>query len=193
MTPTTVARGIVERAIDLTAARVRGELSAEPTIEMVLAYPPIMDSIACCTRLSGQHVVLLSALAAGRSVIGLWQRAFPKLSGPPAALAAAEGWAADPSETAAESAARAAERAIRESLGVWRGPDHAAAWAGRTAAWVAMAPRYGWPAVAALYGACEASGCESVIVSVGAWLSELGSGDREPAAAANAGPDSARV
>jgi hypothetical protein len=176
MTHATVGRLVVERAFELIAAQTRGELSAAPTIEMVLAHPPIADGIACCTRLSGGHVVLLSALAAGRSVIGLWQRAFPQLPGPPEALAAAAGWAADPTETAADSAARAADRAIRESLDVWRGPDQAAAWAGRTAAWVAMAPKYGWPAVAALAGACNAGGHESVVVAVSACLSDLCSG-----------------
>jgi hypothetical protein len=187
MTPATVARLIVERAGDLIAAQTRGELPAAPTIDMVLAHPPVADGIACCGRLPGRQVVLLAALAAGRSVIGRWRLAYPDLAGPLEALAAAERWAAEPTDAAADEAARAADRAIRESLGVWCGPDRAAAWAGRTAAWVGMSPKYGWPAVAALAGACEAGGAEPVVAAVSACLTELCSGHAEPSAAADRG------
>src|SRR5579884_760311 len=41
-----------------------------------------------------------------------------------------------------------------------------AAWAGRTAAWVALAPKYDWPAVAALFGACQALGKREVVAAL---------------------------
>lgn len=185
MTPSTVARYLVERANDLAAAQSRGELAAAPTIDMLLAHPPVADGIDCCSRQPAQQVVVLLALAAGRSVIRLWRRAFPDLLGPPEALTAAERWALEPSESAAEVAARAANLAIRQSLSVWGGPNRVAAWAGRTAAWVAMAPKYGWPAVAALNGACEAGGTESVVGALSAYLSGLCSGRAEQGAAAD--------
>lgn len=185
MTPATAARLVVERAGDLIAAQIRGEVPAAPTIDMVLAHPPVADAIARCGGLPGRQVILLAALAAGRSVIGFWRLAYPDLTGPPDTLDATESWAAEPTDAAADAAERAADRAIRESLVVWRGPDRAAAWAGRTAAWVGMAPKYGWPAVAALSGACEAGGAEPVVAAVGACLTELWRGRAEPSAAAD--------
>jgi hypothetical protein len=180
MTPSTIARLLVERANNLVAAHDRRELTAAPTMDMLLAHPSIADGIGFCNDRPARQVGVLLALAAGRSVIGLWQRVFPHLSGPPEALVAAAAWAENPSEVAAAVAANAAAVAVRQSLSVWRGPDQAAAWAGRTAAWVAMAPKYDWPAIDALIGACKAGGSEAVVCALRACLSELCGGRAEP-------------
>jgi hypothetical protein len=174
MTPATVARQAVERAIELSAAQTRGKLDAAPTLEMLLAHPPVADGLACCTRLDGRRVVILAALAVGRSLLPMWERAFPGQTEPAVAVAASEVWVAEPSDANADAAARAAEAAIRAGLRAWHGSHRPAAWAARVAAWVAMAPKYGWPAVAALSGACEVVPVEQVVAAVAEGLAVAG-------------------
>lgn len=166
MTPAIVARQIVERAVELAAAQSRGLLDAAPTIEMLLTDPLVADGIASCSGLSGRRVVILAALAVGRSLLPVWEGAYPGQSEPADALAATEAWAGDPTDANADAAGFAADAAIRVGLREWHGPQRPAAWAARVAAWVAMAPKYGWPAVAALSGACEALHTEQVVATV---------------------------
>jgi hypothetical protein len=59
--------------------------------------------------------------------------------------------------------------------------------AGRTAAWVAMAPKHDWPAVAALFGACQAIGRPRVVAAVAAALPEPGVCAAEPGGAPDRG------
>jgi len=166
-----VAEALVRRALALTTPD-GGEADPAPTVALLLDDP----ALAGLTR----HDILVAVVQVGRTVVPQWADAYRDRDGPPAAVAAAEAWAADPSPEAAERAARAADRAIEQALAVWRGALQHAAWAGRTAAWVAMAPRYDWPAVAALFGACQAIGRARVVAAVASALREPGGCPAEP-------------
>jgi hypothetical protein len=151
-----IAGFLVERALELSAPG--HDVGRQPDIAQLLGAPQVVG-------LSPADV-LSAAIAAGRAVLDEWSRAYPDQTGPPSAIGAAEAWAAAPSPELADAAARAAELAVRQSIAVWRDEPKSAAWAGRTAAWVAAAPKYGWPAVAALFGACQAAGISRVVAAV---------------------------
>jgi hypothetical protein len=157
-----VAEALVGRAL-LLMTPGRGCSDPAPTIATLLDEPALAGL--------SPRAVLAAVVALGRAVVARWIEAYPDQDGPPLAIAAAEAWAAAPSWEAAERAASSADRAIKQALAVWPGPLRKAAWAGRTAAWVAMAPEYDWPAVAALFGACQAVGREQVVAAIAAALS----------------------
>jgi len=159
-----VAEALVERALLLTMPS-GGESDPAPTIAILLDKP-ILAGLT-------NQALLVAVIALGRSVLTRWTRAFPEQDGPQLAVAAAEAWAVAPSPDGAQSAANAADLAIRQAIAVWHGPQQHAAWAGRTAAWVAMAPKYDWPAVAALFGACQAIGARQVVAVLASTLPEV--------------------
>ena len=128
-----VAETLVERALLLTTPG-GGESDSVPTIATLLDDPLLV-------RLTHQ-AVLVAVIALGRAVVTSWVEAYPEQDGPLLAAAAAEAWVASPSPDAAELAAKAADPATKQAIAVWRGQFQHAAWAGRTVAWVAMAPKY---------------------------------------------------
>jgi len=159
-----VAEALVGRALFLTTSG-GVEPDPAPTIATLLDDPVLAG-------LTHQAVVV-AVIALGRTVVARWTRAYPEQDGPQLAVAAAEAWAVAPSGDAAELAARAADPAIKQAIAVWRGQQQHAAWAGRTAAWVAMAPKYDWPAVAAVFGACQAIGKRQVVAALASALPDV--------------------
>jgi hypothetical protein len=153
-----VAEALVVRALLLTASGGQGSADLTPRIAALLDDSALAGLTA--------HEVLLAVVAVGRAVLSCWVKRFPQLGGPLEAIAAAEAWAAAPSAEAAESAVRASEPAMQQACAQGPGQLQHATWAGRTAAWVAMAPKLDWPAVAALFGACQAVGRPRVIAAV---------------------------
>ena len=152
-----IAKALVARAVVL-ATPGGGESEAAPTIAMLLD-DPILTGLT-------RQAVLVAVIALGRTVLARWARAYPEQDGPKRAVEAAEAWAVAPSPEAAESAAKAADLAIKQAIAVWQGPRQHAAWAGRTVAWIAMAPKYDWPAVSAFFGACQAIGERQVVAAL---------------------------
>jgi hypothetical protein len=158
-----LAQTLVGRALFLTTPGSVESVPA-PTIATLLDDPVLV-------RLTHQ-AVLVAVIAVGRAVVTRWVQAYPERDGPVRAISAAEAWVASPCPDAAELAAKAADSAIEQAIAVWRGPLQNAPWAGRTAAWVAMAPKYDWPAVAALFGACQANGERQVVKVIATALPE---------------------
>lgn len=110
-----------------------------------------------------KQVITCLAISLARDVVSLWTDEYPDRAGPVAAIAAAEAWLACPCEFHADAAAETMQNAAHQAMNVWRRPPKSAAWAGRTAAWVADAPKYGWQAVAAIVGACRSTTPERVV------------------------------
>jgi hypothetical protein len=152
-----VAKALVIRALLLTAPG-QSIVDPSPRIADLLDDPAVSDLTT--------HDVLLAVVVVGRAVLPRWVERFPELEGPLGAITAAEAWAAAPSAETAESAVRASEPAIQQAVAQWRSQLRHAAWAGRTAAWVAMAPKLDWPGVAALFSACQAVGRARVVAAV---------------------------
>jgi hypothetical protein len=159
-----VAQALIDRALLLMSVQPGSEPEPAPTVAMLLD-----DFSLVGLR---PHAVILAAIAAARAALARWVEGYPDRAGPPLAVIAAESWAVSPSEETAQAAAGAAELAVTQALGVWHGSRQHAAWAGRTAAWAAMAPKYGWPAVAALFGACQALGKRQIVSVVAESLAE---------------------
>jgi hypothetical protein len=157
-----IAEALVERAL-LLCTPGGGEAQPAPTIADLLDVP-VLAAVSC-------QDVLAAVISLGRAVIERWLHAYPDQDGAPRALAAADAWLVAPSLQAAEEAAIAADLAIRQAIAAWPGLLQHAAWAGRTIAWIAMAPKYDWPAVAALFGACQAIGRRQVVALLSASLS----------------------
>jgi hypothetical protein len=115
---------------------------------------------------SAQRELLVRlAIHLAREVLPIWQGSYPDQYGPVEAVRAAEAWATCPCERHAEEAAARQSQAVHHVLAAWRRPATDAAWSGRTAAWVADAPKHGWQAVAAIVGACRATTTEKVVAA----------------------------
>jgi class 3 adenylate cyclase len=128
-------------------------------------YLSVLLSAPGLARLRRKDVIL-AGIAASRAVIQVWEQIYPDSAGPPLAVEAAEAWMKSPSDASAEAAATAAKLAGDQALAVWRRPERAAAWVGRTAAWAASAPKYGWQAVPAIYGAVQVAGKPLIVSAV---------------------------
>jgi hypothetical protein len=155
---------LVDRAIMLSiqpAPRSTPDCEAQARNGNISALLDLPDLLG----LSERDIIVI-AVAAGRAALGEWERAYPGLSGPRLAIAAAEAWVVEPSSVASEAAAVASDLARDQTIKVWRGLYPQPAWAGRTAAWVGLAPKYGWQAVAAIYGASKAIGRAATVAAV---------------------------
>jgi hypothetical protein len=112
-----------------------------------------------------EQFVIRLAIALAREALPIWVKAHPLLTGPVDALTQAEKWMDSPCDEFAEIASDTQSAAVHDSLSVWRQEPKSAGWAGRTAAWVADAPKYGWQAVAAIMGAQQALGIDDALSS----------------------------
>ena len=154
-----VARSLVSAAVALSG--VEG-----PSIERLLERDGLRDALRRCSANERVGtIVILFAIKAARSVLSVWDTAYPQVEGPGLALAAVERWARTRAVDDAEVASVAATRAATEARRQWN-VQNKAAWAGRTASWAAMAPKYGWPAVTALGGAVLATDAEHVVAAL---------------------------
>lgn len=112
-----------------------------------------------------KRFVVRLAIAMARETLPVWIEAYPDRTGPVDAVIQAEKWVDSPSDDFAELASATQPAAVHESLCVWRQEPKSAAWAARTAAWVADAPKYGWQALCAIMGAQQALGVDNALSS----------------------------
>lgn len=117
----------------LTDGRVQAALEAGPR-------PPGAPHVLLC-RL---------AIAVAGVVIDHWRDAHPDDHAPGLALDHADAWSRCPCAVHADAADAAARLAGDTARRAWQRQPGPPAWAARIAAWAAAAPKYGWPAVAAL-------------------------------------------
>lgn len=163
----TLATAVVTTALELSdceesnagpGARMDGALLASARVRAAIALVPETED-----RRNWEQVVTRLAICLARGAVKLWTDAYPDRAGPVTAITAAEAWAACPCEAHANAAADTMQEAAHQAMKVWRTAPKSAAWAGRTAAWVADAPKYGWQTVAAIVGACRATSPELVL------------------------------
>jgi hypothetical protein len=112
-----------------------------------------------------KRYVIRLAVALAREALPVWTESHPGFTGPVDAVTQAEKWISSPCEEFAEMASATQPAAVHDSLRVWRQEPKSAAWAGRTAAWAADAPKYGWQAVCAIMGAQLALGTDCALSS----------------------------
>ncbi len=137
--PRTLARAIVTVALDLDAAEADGAVN-----EDLLADPSVQAALPCVlVNDAASQREMLGRLAVGLAgeALAVWRAHYPDQHGPEEAVQAAEAWAACPCVLHAEAAAAKAAGAAQQARTVWRQQPKAAAWAGRTAAWAADAPK----------------------------------------------------
>ncbi|WP_437970557.1 hypothetical protein WMF04_15275 [Sorangium sp. So ce260] len=167
--PGVLAAAVVEAALELLDAEENGPTSTIRMDDAVLTSALVKAAIAEVPGAPDadrwKQVMTRLAVFLAREVVKLWSDAYPDRVAPLRAIEAAEAWAACPCEHHAEAAAETTAGAARQAMAVWRIPPKEAAWAGRTAAWAADAPRYGWQTVAAIGGACRAARSENVIAA----------------------------
>lgn len=167
--PGVLAAAVIARVLELLGSEENGPSSTVRMEDALLASPSVKIAIA---QVPGphdaerwKHILTRLAIALAREVVPLWSDAHPDRVEPLRAIEAAEAWAACPCKHHADAAAETMPDAARQALAMWRVPPKEPAWAGRTAAWAADAPKYGWQAVAAIGGACRATGAEKVIAA----------------------------
>jgi hypothetical protein len=177
--PEELAVAVVARALELIALDEIGSTSSARMDDALLASSPVRAAIA---RVPGSEVARWNevmtrlAISLSRDVVKLWSDVYPDRLAPLMAIEAAETWAACPCMRHADAAAETARGAAHQAMAVWRVPPKEAAWAGRTAAWVADAPKYGWQTVTAIYGACRATSQEHAVAATARFFStEIGS------------------
>src|SRR4029079_7975800 len=148
-----ISIAVVEAALQLHESEVGGALH-----EVLLSMPSVHSVLSrTVAETSAQRELLVRlAIHLAREVLSLWQATYPDQHGPVEAVRAAEAWASCPCERHADEAAARQQPAVQQALAAWRPPATTVAWSGRTAAWVADAPKHGWQAVAAIVGACRA-------------------------------------
>jgi len=110
-----------------------------------------------------ERFVIRLAIYLAQEALPVWVESHPSLTGPVEAVAQAEKWTESPCSESAEMASSTQPAAVHDSLSVWHQEPKKAAWAGRTAAWVADAPKHGWQAVAAIMGSQEALGTDEAL------------------------------
>lgn len=168
---------MIEQAGALADAIVRTalELYVQTTpkkCEALLASAKVRDALPEALRYDAvAQVELVKRLAIhlSRAVLHVWTAVY-RDDAPEQAVAAAEAWAACPCEEHAVAAAEKQPAAVESGLDAWRRPPKSAAWAARTAAWVADAPKSNSQAIAALAGAVHAMSVEFVVDSATRWL-----------------------
>lgn len=177
--PETLAAAVVASALELVAGEASGETSSNRMVDALLASADVKEAIA---RVPDSHaaarwkeVMTRLAIFLARDIVKVWLDVHPERLAPVTAIEAAEAWAACPCQRHAEAAAETAHGASHEAMAVWRVPPKEVAWAARTAAWVADAPKYGWQTVTAMHGACRATSQEHVRIAAERFFSaELG-------------------
>lgn len=162
-----LADAIVSTALELfalTTAHKHEALLASPKVHAALPEPLRYDAEA--------QIRLLDRLAIhlAREVLHVWTAVSTADDAPKLAVAAAEAWAACPCAEHAAAAAATQPAAVQAGLHAWTRLPKSAAWAARTAAWVADAPKGNWQAVAAVSGACYATSVEEVVAAAAEWL-----------------------
>jgi hypothetical protein len=157
-----ISIAVVEAALHLHDSDVSGALH-----EVLLSMPSVHSVLApAVAEASAQRELLVRlAIHLAREVLAIWQATYPDQHGPIGAVEAGEAWASCPCERHADEAAARQQQAVQQALAAWRPPATNVAWSGRTAAWVADAPKHGWQAVAAIVGACRATSTEKVIAA----------------------------
>lgn len=157
-----IAIAVVEAALHLHESEVSGALH-----EVLLSMPSVHSvlSRAVAETFAQRELLVRLAIHLAREVLDIWLANCPDQHGPVEAVRAAEAWANCPCERHANEAAARQQQAVQQALAAWRPPATNVAWSGRTAAWVADAPKHGWQAVAAIVGACRATTTEKVIAT----------------------------
>jgi hypothetical protein len=177
--PEELAVAVVARALEILALKEIGSTSAARMDDALLASSPVRAAIARVPgseSLRRKEVMTRLAISLSRDVVKLWSDAYPDRLAPLAAIEAAEAWAACPCGRHADAAAETMQNAAHQAMAVWRVPPKEAAWAGRTAAWVADAPKYGWQTVAAIGGACRSTSQDHAVAAAARFFSaEIGS------------------
>lgn len=165
--PRTLATAVVTTALELFESEESHAGSAARMDDALISSAVVRSAIVMVPeRPEGRNwkqIMTRLAISLGRGVVKLWTEVYPDRMGPVAAIVAAEAWAACPCELHADAAAETMQNAAHQAMNVWRTPPKSAAWAGRTAAWVADAPKYGWQTVTAIVGACRAMDPERVV------------------------------
>ncbi|AUX28374.1 MULTISPECIES: hypothetical protein [Sorangium] len=165
--PGVLAAAVVEAALELVGAQENGPPSRLRADDALLASARVKAAIAevpgAPDAEGWKQVITRLAVFLARGVVKRWSNAYPDRLEPLRAVEAAEAWAACPCAHHAEAAAETAPGAARQAMAAWRSSPKEAAWAGRTAAWAADAPKYGWQTIAAIVGACRATGSKEVI------------------------------
>jgi hypothetical protein len=162
-----LAVAVVTTALELHAKEsgaLHERLLAAPRVQSALPLALVNDPSAQRQLLSSLAVTLARAVLEG------WLAHYPDQQGPEKAVLAAEAWAACPCAVHAEAAAAAQPSANQQSQAAWNRRPKEAAWAGRTASWVADAPKHGWQAVSAITGACKATNVDQIVAVATAFL-----------------------
>lgn len=137
--------------------------------------------VAALGKISGSRdevarewLVTKLAIHLARHSLPIWMEHFPEKYGPRIAIEAAEAWASCPCAEHAERAAAAQPRVVKETLEEWNSSRDTVrrrgAWAGRTAGWVADAPKNSWQAAPAIVGAVRASSLMEIVEETEAFL-----------------------
>ena len=164
--PEALAAAVVARALELLDSdadnanlTVRNDdaLLATPSVQALLAQTPGPHDPDPWNR-----IMTRLAISLARKVVSIWTDAHPDCAEPLRAVEAAEAWAACPCKLHADAAAETMAAAAHQAMATWRVPPKEAAWAARTAAWTADAPKYGWQTVAAIGGACHATSADDI-------------------------------
>lgn len=164
-----LAKAVVSVAGRLDSVGAVGDLHL-----MLLADPSVQETMpsGVSNDLAQQELITGLAVRLARRVLGVWSHQYPDQLGPVWAVEAAETWATCPCALHAENASMASPSALRQAQMAWHAVPKSAAWAGRTAAWAADAPKFRWPAVAAIIGASKALNTDQVVDTAQAFFLE---------------------
>lgn len=161
-----------EEAEKIVTAAIELSSGSGALLDALLEHPDVRALLVLSRRdaVDQRQLVCELAIRLARFVLWVWRGRYLVQEGPEKAVEAAEAWVQCPCPAHADAAHAAQPLAIQQAGAVWSRPPADVAWAARTAAWAADAPKYGWQAVAAINGACEALSREEVVAAAAHFL-----------------------